>query len=202
MSIWRAITGVFRPAKELVEVFKPNAENQAKRTHQELMELSKQDLASLEQFAAEFKSKRTSTSWDSFVDGLNRLPRPLITLGILGLFVLAPADPLRFLEIARAYQIMPDGFWALLSIIIAFYFGGRMQVTRQQMAITGGALDAAKEIVKVRKAISDLAEEEQPKTERVYKQALETADSDKRSNRVVAAWLRRQSTKAAETITP
>ncbi len=202
MSIWRAITGVFRPAKELVEVFKPNAENQANRTHQERMELSKQDMASLEQFAAEFKSKRTSTGWDSFVDGLNRLPRPLITLGILGLFVLAPADPLRFLEIARAYQIMPDGFWALLSIIIAFYFGGRMQVTRQQMTITGGALDAAKEIVKVRKAINDLAEEEQPKTERVYKQALATAEADKRSNRVVAAWLRRQSTKAAETIAP
>ncbi|MGI9506173.1 MAG: holin family protein [Geminicoccaceae bacterium] len=202
MSIWRAITGVFRPAKELVEVFKPNAENQANRTHQERMELSKQDMASLEQFAAEFKSKRTSTGWDSFVDGLNRLPRPLITLGILGLFVLAPADPLRFLEIARAYQIMPDGFWALLSIIIAFYFGGRMQVTRQQMTITGGTLDAAKEIVKVRKAINDLAEEEQPKTERVYKQALETAEADKRSNRVVAAWLRRQSTKAAETIAP
>ena len=150
------------------------------------MELSKQDMASLEQFAAEFKSKRTSTGWDSCVDGRNRLPRPLITLGILGLFVLAPADPLRFLEIARAYQIMPDGFWALLSIITAFYFGGRMQVTRQQMTIAGGALDAAKEIVKVREAISDLAEEEQPKTERVYKQALETADPDKRSNRVVA----------------
>lgn len=202
MSIWRAITGVFRPAKELVEVFKPNAENQANRTHKERMELSKQDMASLEQFAAEFQSKRTSTAWDSFVDGLNRLPRPLITLGILGLFVLAPADPLRFLEIARAYQIMPDGFWALLSIIIAFYFGGRMQVTRQQMTIAGGALDAAKEIVKVRKAISDLAEEEQPKAERVYKQALETAEPDKRNNRIVAAWLRRQSSKAAETITP
>jgi len=77
-----------------------------------------------------------------------------------------------------------------------------MQVTRQQMTITGGALDAAKEIVKVRKAINDLAEEEQPKTERVYKQALATAEADKRSNRVVAAWLRRQSTKAAETIAP
>ena len=31
---------------------------------------------------------------DTLPDGLNRLPRPLITLGILGLFVLAPADPL------------------------------------------------------------------------------------------------------------
>jgi hypothetical protein len=159
-------------------------------------------MASLEQFAAEFKSKRTATAWDSFVDGLNRLPRPLITLGILGLFVLAPADPLRFLEIARAYQIMPDGFWALLSIIIAFYFGGRMQVTRQQMAIAGGALDAAKEIVKVRKAFRELAEEDEPVTEKVFREAERAAEPDQRSNRVVAAWLKRQQERAPETLAP
>jgi len=202
MSLWSAITGVFRPAKELVEVFKPNAENQAVRSHRERMELGRQDLASLEQFAAEFTSKRTATAWDSFVDGLNRLPRPLITLGILGLFILAPADPLRFLEIARAYQLMPDGFWALLSIIIAFYFGGRMQVTRQNMTIAGGALNAAKEIVEVRKAISELAEEEQPKAERAYQEAVRLAEPEKRTNRVVSAWLRRQNTQAPETLTP
>ena len=202
MSIWSAVTGVFRPAKELVEVFKPNAEKQAERGHQERMEISRQDLASLQQFADEFKSKRTSTAWDSFVDGLNRLPRPLITLGILGLFILAPADPIRFLEIAQAYQIMPDGFWALLSIIIAFYFGGRMQVTRQTMSIAGGALDAAKEIVNVRKAFRDLAEEEQPATERLYQKAEQTAGAEARTNRVVAAWLKRRGGQGPETIAP
>ncbi|MEZ5930478.1 MAG: holin family protein [Alphaproteobacteria bacterium] len=202
MSLWRAVTGIFKPAKELVEVFKPNAEKQAERKHEERMELSKQDMASLEQFAAEFKSKRTATAWDSFVDGLNRLPRPLITLGILGLFVLAPADPLRFLEIARAYQIMPDGFWALLSIIIAFYFGGRMQVTKQQMTIAGGALDAAKEIVKVRKAIRELAEEDEPVTEKVFREAEKAAEAGQRSNRVIAAWLKRRQERAPETIAP
>ncbi|MEM8951138.1 MAG: 3TM-type holin [Pseudomonadota bacterium] len=202
MSLWNAVTGLFRPAKEMVEVFKPNAENEAERGHKERMEISRQDLASLEQFAAEFKSKRTSTGWDSFVDGLNRLPRPLITLGILGLFILAPADPIRFLEIARAYQIMPEGFWALLSIIIAFYFGGRMQVTRQQMTIAGGALDAAKEIVRVRKAFRGLVEEDEPASERVYQEALTTAEPDKRANRVVAAWLKRKTDRAPETISP
>ncbi len=202
MSLWSAVTGLFRPAKELVEVFKPNAENQAERGHRERMEVNRQDLASLQQFASEFKSKRTSTAWDSFVDGLNRLPRPMITLGILGLFILAPADPIRFLEIARAYQIMPEGFWALLSIIIAFYFGGRMQVTRQQMTIAGGALDAAKEIVRVRKAFRELADEEQPATEQAYQEAVHLAEPGKRANRVVAAWLRRRNGQAPETISP
>ncbi len=202
MSLWSAVTGLFRPAKELVEVFKPNAENQAERGHRERLEVSRQDMASLQQFAAEFKSKRTSTAWDSFVDGLNRLPRPLITLGILGLFILAPADPIRFLEIARAYQIMPEGFWALLSIIIAFYFGGRMQVTRQQMTITGGALDAAKEIVRVRKAFREIAEEDQPATELAYQEAARTAEPDRRANRVVSAWLKRQDSRNPETLSP
>ena len=202
MNIWSAITGIFRPAKELVETFKPNAEKQAERGHLERMEISRQDMASLQQFADEFKSKRTSTAWDSFVDGLNRLPRPLITLGILGLFILAPADPVRFLEIAQAYEIMPDGFWALLSIIIAFYFGGRMQVTRQHMSIAGGALDAAKEIVKVRKAFRDLAEEEQPLTEQLYRKAEQTAGPEAPANRVVASWLERRGAEAAETIAP
>jgi hypothetical protein len=126
MSWLSLITGLFRPAKELVEVFKPNAENEAERGHVERMALSEQDMASLAQFAAEFRSRTGATWWDSFVDGLNRLPRPLITLGILAFFVIAPLQPVRFLEIARAYQMMPDGFWALLGVIIAFYFGGRM----------------------------------------------------------------------------
>ena len=202
MSLWSAVTGLFRPAREMVEVFRPNAEKESARGHVERMEMSKQDLASLQQFAAEFKSSRTSTAWDSFVDGLNRLPRPLITLGILGLFVLAPLDPLRFLEIARAYQIMPDGFWALLSIIIAFYFGGRMQLSRQQMMINGGALEAAKEIVKVRKAFRELDQEDQPASEKIYRQARETARPNQLTNRVVAAWLKRQAGRVTETIAP
>lgn len=193
MSIWGVLTGLFRPAKELVEVFKPNAEHEAERAHIERLDLSRQDLASLEQFAAEFQSKRTSTAWDSFIDGLNRLPRPLITLGILGLFVLAPADPVRFLEIARAYQIMPDGFWTLLSIIIAFYFGGRMQLTRQQMTVKGGALEAAKDIVEVRKALRRMEKEEEPAPAPAPSiNAAESMTQGSPRNRVVAAWLRRK----------
>ncbi len=195
MSIWSAVTGLFRPAKELVEVFKPNAEKEAERRHAERINLSEQDLASLEQFAAEFRSNRTSTGWDSFIDGLNRLPRPLITLGILGLFVLAPADPIRFLEIARAYQIMPDGFWALLSIIIAFYFGGRMQVTRQQMKVKGGALEAAKDIVEARKTLRELDSVKEPDEPEAKPHDVEPTDIGRSTwpkNRVVKAWLRRK----------
>ncbi|MGH1479059.1 MAG: hypothetical protein ACRBM6_10140 [Geminicoccales bacterium] len=51
----------------------------------------------------------------------------------------------------------------MLSIIITFYFGGRMRVTRQQMAVKGGAMETAKDIVEARKALLTLADDdEQP----------------------------------------
>ena len=66
--------------------------------------------------------------------------------------MLAPLDPLRFAQVARAYELMPDGFWALLSIIVAFYFGGRMRLKRQDMAVKGGALEAAEELLAMQRA--------------------------------------------------
>ncbi len=201
MSWWSAITALFRPARELVEVFKPNAEHEAERSHLERLALTEQEMASLQQFAAEFQAREGRTWWDSLVDGLNRLPRPLITLGILAFFVLAPLEPVRFLEIARAYQMMPDGFWALLSVIIAFYFGGRMQLKRQDMTVQGGALRAARQILAIRREEQALREPAPQPYAAAPPEApppsLPTPIATPASNRVVEAW-RRQHTAAGQ----
>ena len=68
-----------------------------------------------------------ATAWDRFIDGFNRLPRPLLTVAILGFFLVAPLYPDAFLKVAAAYAKMPHGFWALLSVVVGFYFTGRMQ---------------------------------------------------------------------------
>ena len=189
MSWWSVITGLFRPAKELIEVFKPNAEMEAARGHEETMALSEQDLASLQQFAAEFHGRERRTWWDSLVDGLNRLPRPLITLGILAFFVLAPLEPVRFLEVAKVYEIMPDGFWALLSVVVAFYFGGRMQLKRQDMAAKGGALLVAHTILARRRAERAAGLRMAAPVEATA--TAKPADAAP-ANRVVEEWRRRQ----------
>jgi Holin of 3TMs, for gene-transfer release len=147
MSWLGAITTLLRPARELVEALRPDAGNRADRGQGERLALTEQDLAALRRFAAEFQDRGRRTWWDSLIDGLNRLPRPLITLGILAIFVLAPLAPARFFEIAKAYQLLPDGFWALLSVIVAFYFGGRMQLKREDAAVKCGALKVAREIL-------------------------------------------------------
>jgi len=182
------ITGLFRPAKELIEVFKPNAEGEAQRGHAERLAVSAQDLASLEQFAAEFQPRAKRTCWDSFVDGLNRLPRPLITLSVGAFFVLAPLDPLRFAQVARAYELMPDGFWALLSVIVAFYFGGRMRLNRDDMAIKGGALAAAREVL----ALQQAKREHDAAARAPLSLPEEAPAPEGPPNRVIETWKRRR----------
>jgi Holin of 3TMs, for gene-transfer release len=198
MSWWNVVPGLARPAKELVEVFKPNAEQEAARSHVEHMALSAQDLASLQQFTAEFHPRPQRTWWDSFMDGLNRLPRPLMTLGILGFFVLAPLDPLRFMQIASAYEMMPDGFWALLGIVVAFYFGGRMQVKQQDMAVRKGVLTAARELMELKRELGEMAAPGEP-APALPDQAPAAGGSAAvaLSNRVVEEWRRRGQPKSA-----
>lgn len=73
---------------------------------------------------AEFAHARPGR-FDAVVNGLNRLPRPLLALGTLGLFVYAMADPAGFGLRMRALAEVPEPLWWLLGAVVAFYFGAR-----------------------------------------------------------------------------
>ncbi|MEO1551310.1 MAG: holin family protein [Pseudomonadota bacterium] len=80
--------------------------------------------ATLHQLGAEFASP--ARSWfDHLIDGLNRLPRPCLALGTLGLFVYAMADPIGFAARMQGLALVPDQLWWLLGAIVSFYFGAR-----------------------------------------------------------------------------
>ncbi|HVL21427.1 MAG TPA: 3TM-type holin, partial [Amaricoccus sp.] len=53
---------------------------------------ARQALSALGEFGAEF-ARAPAGRWDGFVNGLNRLPRPMLALGTLGLFAYAMAAP-------------------------------------------------------------------------------------------------------------
>ena len=80
--------------------------------------------AAVGQFGAEFAGGG-GTWFDGFVNGLNRLPRPMLALGTLGLFVYAMAEPAGFGLRMQGLALVPEPLWWLLGAIVSFYFGAR-----------------------------------------------------------------------------
>ena len=124
----RLLTVVFggptNVVRETVEVFRENAEAGAERS----AGVQGQAMA---QFGAEFVVPRKG-AFDRFMDGLNRLPRPALALGTLGLFVSAMVSPLWFSERMQGIALVPEPLWWLLGVIVSFYFGARHQLKAQE----------------------------------------------------------------------
>lgn len=104
---------------DTVEAFRENAEGRAARAATQRSE-------ALAQFAAEMARARRG-GWDRFIDGLNRLPRPMMAFGTLGLIGAAMADPAWFSARMQGLALVPEPLWWLMGAIVSFYFGARMQ---------------------------------------------------------------------------
>lgn len=110
--------------QDTAEVFRENTEEGAQRA-QELR------LEAMKQFAQEFESSKQGW-FDRVMDGVNRLPRPMLALGTLGLFVAAMIDPIWFSERMQGIALVPEPLWWLLGVVVSFYFGARHQIKSQQ----------------------------------------------------------------------
>jgi len=110
--------------RDTAEVFLENAEAGAERD-------AAWRVAALDQFAREFTVPRRGV-FDRAMDGLNRVPRPALALGTLGLFVSAMVDPVWFAARMQGIQLVPEPLWWLLGAIVSFYFGARHQAKGQE----------------------------------------------------------------------
>lgn len=112
-----AVSAFGEAAKGVAEVFVPSA---TKR-----MELSAQaQMQALQEMAAEFGTE--PQGWfDRMVNGLNRMPRPLLAFGTIGLFIYAMVDPVQFAQRMVGLNAVPEPLWWLLGAVVAFYFGAR-----------------------------------------------------------------------------
>ncbi len=106
-----------RVGVEVVDAIRPNATRQMQLGH---------DAYSAAQagYAAEFTS-RGGGWFDTLVNGLNRLPRPVLALATPGLFGYAMVDPAGFSVRMRGLAEVPEPLWWLLGAVVAFYFGAR-----------------------------------------------------------------------------
>ena len=115
---------------ETAGVFRENTEAGAQRRAQYAQ-------AALSQYAAEFSQARRGL-FDRLIDGLNRLPRPLMALSTFALLGSAMFDPLWFAERMQGLTLVPEPLWWLMGTIVAFYFGGRFQAKSQDFKKIGG----------------------------------------------------------------
>lgn len=82
-------------------------------------------LAGLQAHSAEFTPRKNSTWWDSFWDGINRMPRPLIVISIFWYFAFSYYNPIEFQVLNIALQTVPEEMWWIMSAIVSFYFVAR-----------------------------------------------------------------------------
>jgi hypothetical protein len=112
-----AVSALGDAARGVAEVFVPSATRR--------LELSAEaQMAALRQLGAEYENP--SIGWfDRLVNGLNRLPRPLLAFGTIGLFVFAMVEPQQFAQRMVGLNAVPEPLWWLLGAVVAFYFGAR-----------------------------------------------------------------------------
>ncbi|WP_158964017.1 holin family protein [Chachezhania sediminis] len=113
--------------RETVGIFRENAEAGAARD----VALQAQAMT---QLGAEFVTPRQGF-FDRLIDGINRLPRPAMALGTLGLFAAAMADPVWFAARMQGIALVPEPLWWLLGVIVSFYFGARHQLKKQNFEL-------------------------------------------------------------------
>lgn len=160
MGLIQTLTGVLfgsgrNVVAETAEVFRVNAEQQAVRG-------AAAQAAALAQFGNEFRV--VQRSWfDRLMDALNRIPRPAMALGTLGLFVTAMVDPVWFAARMAGIALVPEPLWWLLGAIVSFYFGARHQAKGQdfqrEIAATMAAVPNVVDTVRSVEAMRDITPE-------------------------------------------
>ena len=154
MGLMSAITtlgGLIRPATDLTRVVRGDRAASAEMDHEWRS-------AVLEQLGAEFAQVQVSR-FDRLINGLNRVPRPALALGTLGLFVYAMADPVGFASRMQGLVLVPDQLWWLLGAIVSFYFGAReLHYFRDKRPNIG--LDQVMAVTKAREAMEEMRPEE------------------------------------------
>ncbi|NIU83357.1 MAG: hypothetical protein GWN64_07720 [Candidatus Thorarchaeota archaeon] len=109
------IMGSVADIKRIAKVDKTQQEN---NLHAETVQM-------LKAYAAEM-GKENKNLWDSIVDGINRLVRPILALIAISLFLICLIYPNYAKNVSVAFYGLPNNLYYILLTIISFYFGGRI----------------------------------------------------------------------------
>ena len=141
--------------------------------------LHAEQIAAIQSAAAEFAPRANRTRWDSFIDGLNRLPRPLLAFMVIAVLVWAPLDPIGFARVMTAYGLIPEWLVIVMGQVILLFCGGRM-LERWPGRLAGPSADTVQSTLALMDSLSRQG-------------ATRTAPREAESNASLRAWLAQSS---------
>lgn len=106
--------GVVSEVSDAVDKWAPSATTQHKMSIEDLQAGDKS-----QESARTMQMPTHSTWFDSFVDGLNRLVRPMMTFWVFGILT-------GMLGIPANLALIPPMLWNIIWTIVTFWFGSRM----------------------------------------------------------------------------
>ncbi|WP_420863238.1 holin family protein [Algirhabdus cladophorae] len=146
--------------------------------------------AAMAQYGAEYAHARQGW-FDRFVDGINRIPRPAMALGTLGLLVAAMVDPVWFASRMQGIALVPEPLWWLLGAIVSFYFGARHQAKGQDFQRSiAQTMARVPEVVENLETLSATQATTPGVAKTGHDAALTLAAIDPRGNAALADWKR------------
>lgn len=84
-------------------------------------------VAAHEEHAAGYTYQAVNRNWfDSLIDGVNRLPRPLITFGVMFMFGCSFFAPASYERMMQALSTTPTSVWTIVAMVLGFWFTGRI----------------------------------------------------------------------------
>ena len=158
-----AVGEVSGAVRDVAEVWTVNAEGADSRDADALQ-------GALSQYAAEFSGRGR---FNIIMDAVNRLPRPLMTFGALGLMAAAMVDPIWFGVRMTGLALVPEPLWWILGAIVSFYFGSRHIEKRLAVGAVQHVAEVASRVPKVVTALRQI-EALTPKVAETEGQSLDT----------------------------
>ncbi len=145
--------GAINALTGLSEVFKGNKTKREQGEHVE-------NMAVHAQHAAEFNVHSSRTWFDSLIDGINRLIRPVFSIFVLLVVFIWPwFDPLGFAAYSVALSGVPTHFWVICGTIIAFWFGSRTVFKDRMVSkdMSKRAVESVARVIDAQKDIKSMA---------------------------------------------
>lgn len=142
----------------------------------------------LDAYASENAQVRVNrTWWDSFVDGLNRLPRPILAFEVIALPHWAILDPTGFAAAMTALRLMPEWLALIIGQVVLLFCGGRM-LDKWPSKFKGPSLDEVRAVLDAQREIR-AAGPQLP--DKAFTEQM--ADTDKPlTNEAILEWNRRR----------